>query len=192
MHGDDGYRDALGSLMEDFECRCAYCMIHVRCHTDLENGFEVDHFHPRAKGGASNEYGNLYLSCSWCNRWKASEWTFIRYSDDEHGDKRRFADPCAEYDYGVHFVEQDDGRLKPITACGGFHIWHIRLNRESRVNLRTERNAILTKMRRVQSRIRDAKGRGDALGIAEAVEDLRELDSRLRILPPRIRARAKP
>ena len=41
----------------------------------------------------------------------------------------RFADPCREQDAGIHFIESADGLLQPLTPCGEYHIFTLRLNR---------------------------------------------------------------
>ena len=62
----------------------------------------------------------------------------------------RFADPCREQDYGVHFVESDEGVLEPLTPCGEYHVSMLRLNRAW---LRELRLARLQK----QSQLNEAK-----------------------------------
>lgn len=144
--GND-YSNAKPYLLADFESRCAYCMIHVRTHTDGEYGFEIDHFRPRSKGGSLLAYDNLHLSCSWCNKWKSGAWPTP--SQEKRG--IGFIDPCCEHDYGVHFVENDDGELVPQSRRGEYHIKRIRLNRQTRIELRQTRNALIEESRKLLS-----------------------------------------
>jgi hypothetical protein len=43
-------------------------------------------------------------------------------------------------------VEDDSGYLVPQTPCGEYHIWKLRLNRESRVKRRRERRERAAKL----------------------------------------------
>ena len=59
----------------------------------------------------------------------------------------RFADPCHEQDYGIHFVESDEGVLQPLTPCGEYHISILRLNRAWLQQHRQERIRKWTRFR---------------------------------------------
>lgn len=135
MTGRDGYLSAREHLRRDFDHRCAYCMIHEQQMGGME-AFAIDHFHPRGKGGSINDYANLYWSCAGCNRIKGDNWP----TPTETARGCRFADPCMEQDYGVHFVENLVGNLMPRTPCGEYHVGTLRLNRPPRVERRRERN----------------------------------------------------
>lgn len=124
MQGRIGYRNAATYLRRDFDYRCAYCGVHEQ----LKGGpqaFCIDHFKPRSKGGAVNDYNNLYWVCIPCNMIKHDKWP----TNEQRRRGYRFADPCREQDYGVHFVESDEGLLQPLTPCGEYHISMLRLNR---------------------------------------------------------------
>jgi hypothetical protein len=142
MRGEKGYQRAKEHLRRDFSNRCAYCMIHED-HGQGPEAFAIDHFHPLNCGGKLNEYPNLYWTCIGCNRYKSDRWPTVEQS--AHG--FRFADPCAEQDYGYHFFEDQNAELVPRTPCGEYHIAQIRLNRRSRVDRRRERNKLIELLR---------------------------------------------
>jgi hypothetical protein len=115
-------------------------MIHER-QVDHEEGFWIDHFQPKSRGGRVNEYTNLYWACIACNHTKGDSWP----SADEQARGYRFADPCREQDYGHHFVEDGSGYLVAQTPCGEYHIGKLRLNREMRLKRRRERRELAAK-----------------------------------------------
>ena len=124
MRGRTGYRNAEPYLRRDFGYRCAYCGV----HEEIKGGpqaFCIDHFKPRSRGGAVNDYANLYWVCVPCNMIKHDKWPTKEQLDQGY----RFADPCFEQDGGIHFVESGDGLLQPLTRCGEYHISTLRLNR---------------------------------------------------------------
>jgi hypothetical protein len=137
LTGRDGYLKAREHLRRDFENRCAYCMIHEQ-QMGGDEAFWIDHFYPRSKGGRTNDYANLYWTCMGCNRIKRDAWPTVA----ERRRGLRFADPCKEQDYGVHFVENEDAELMPLSPCGQYHVQMLRLNRPHRVARRRERNEV--------------------------------------------------
>ena len=134
MRGRDGYRNAEPYLRSDFGYRCAYCGVHERAMGGAQ-AFCIDHFKPRSRGGASNDYTNLYWVCIPCNSNKHDRWP----SREQRRKGYRFADPCREQDLGVHFVGSHDGLLRPLTPCGEYHVSVLRLNRLWLCELRRER-----------------------------------------------------
>jgi len=133
-------------LRQDFSYRCAYCTIHEGEFGGLRN-FVVEHFRPRWKFPELEcEYINLYYACSICNNCKGKHWP----SDEDIAKGLRFAEPCEEDIYEVHFGEQDDGYLKSLTLCGDYTITHIRLNRLHLVRLRLRRREGRAKIREVR------------------------------------------
>ena len=124
MQGRFGYRNAQPYLRRDFAHRCAYCGVHEQ-QMGGPQGFCIDHFKPRSRGGSVNEYTNLYWVCMSCNMIKHDKWP----TREQHRQGYRFADPCREQDGGVHFVESDDGLLQVLTRCGEYHVSTLRLNR---------------------------------------------------------------
>jgi len=141
MTGRDGYLKAREPLRRDFDYRCAYCTIHEQQAGGAES-FSIDHFRPKSKGGRVNDYDNLYWTCMSCNRIKGDAWP----TSPERRRGWRFADPCKEQDYGVHFVENEGGELVPRTPCGEYHVRTLRLNRSARVACRHERNKLKARL----------------------------------------------
>lgn len=137
MRGRRGYLHAREHLRRDFANRCAYCLIHETQMGGSE-GYWIDHFQPVSRGGALNDYANLYWSCIGCNHIKSDTWPESSLIAQGY----RFADPCREQDYGVHFIEDENGKLVALTPCGEYHILYLRLNRDSRVKLRRDRAAL--------------------------------------------------
>lgn len=178
------YRRYRECLREDFGWRCAYCMIHENTHSDGRHGFDIDHFKPRAKDGPVDAYANLYWSCKWCNSLKHDHWP----SEDDKAIDMRFADPCAEHDYGNHFTEEADGTLRVDSKCGGYHVGHLRLNRPMRVSLRVERNELIAcVLKLVEMAKQHASTNG--VDISPFAGVLSRAKTRLDHLPARIPAR---
>lgn len=78
-------------LVERFGMRCAYCWIAL--HHDRGPVPTVDHIVPRSAGG-SNQFGNLALACSPCQREKGAQppvgrW-YPRYRVTVAGYRRRY------------------------------------------------------------------------------------------------------
>lgn len=186
MGGVEGYRKARDQLRQDFGFRCGYCMIHEQQVGGAE-GFCTDHFRPRSKGGLVNDYANLYWACIGCNRFKGDTWP----TELESRQGRRFADPCNEQDYGIHFVEDHNGRLVHRTPCGEYHVLRLRLNRPSRAARRRERNEVLDRLREaldlmqeLDLEIRDADERGLVRHIRREAEALQtELAIAIPLIP---------
>ena len=68
------YRDL---LRQDFQYRCAYCLIHEFHNGGVAN-FAIDHHRPTggayARPDLADDYTNLYWCCSECNQNKADQW----------------------------------------------------------------------------------------------------------------------
>jgi len=77
-----------------------------------------------------------------CNHIKADAWP----TPQEYRRGWRFADPCQEMDYGVHFVENEEGELVWQTSCGEYHVRTLRLNRTLLVACRRQRNEFRTRL----------------------------------------------
>lgn len=119
-------------LRRDFEGRCAYCLWHVERSRDVD--FEIDHFHPRSRGGKDHYY-NLRYSCGACNRRKGNLPTNKQRARGE-----RILDPCAEWDYGHHLSEGADHLLEANTVEGRFHLKRLHLNGSKLVTERRKRD----------------------------------------------------
>lgn len=122
--------DELGEhIRQRFDYRCAYCGVHER---DVGSELEVEHFHPRSKGG-SDDIDNLIYSCSACNRFKANYWPTADAPHHLH-----LLHPLHD-DHQTHVDLLDDGRLTGLTKRGRFHIEILHLNRPQLVILRLRR-----------------------------------------------------
>jgi hypothetical protein len=125
----EGYRDPY--LRPDFQYRCAYCLTHEHYFLDGEAG-EIDHHRPlnppwqigKDFSGLKNVYGNLYWSCSRCNRIKGNRWP----TDAQYAVGERFLDPCAE-DHDAHWTTHPNGTITHLTPIGHYTIRKIRLDR---------------------------------------------------------------
>jgi hypothetical protein len=106
-------RNALRAL---YHYRCAYCGT-----TEVDTGGEltVDHFQPRARGGADVPSNGVY-ACITCNDYKGDYWQPDAVSRILHPMHDHLAD---------HIHEGEDGRLVSLTTTGQFHIERLQLNR---------------------------------------------------------------
>ena len=150
MRGAKGYLKAREYLRRDFNNRCAYCMTH-EYEAGGPESFCINHFQPRSKGGEINHYDNLYWACRICNHIKRDHWP----TPEERQRGFRFADPCQEQDYGVHFVENMQGELISLTSCGEYHIGQLRLNRDFLKQHRQERNDLILLMAETLAQIQN-------------------------------------
>lgn len=113
-----------------YEYRCAYCGV-----SEEEAGceLEIDHFRPRAAGGA-DRLTNLVYCCAACNRFKADFWP----ARNPFKTEQRLLHPKRD-DLLLHLKERKDGRLRPLTVTGAFHLERLQLNRPQLVALRNRR-----------------------------------------------------
>ncbi len=149
---ESNYRQYKQLLREDFDCRCAYCLLH---EGDTYGGgfhnFQIDHFRPRTKfRELINTYSNLYYSCRWCNRAKDETWP----SDEEQQRGFAFVDPCVEDLYTTHSkLNPNTGKLTARSKPGEYTIREIRLNRRMFKKLRKERIEAQEIIQSTQTRI---------------------------------------
>ena len=126
------YRSALPLLLDDFENRCAYSLVHV--NTISESEMHVDHFDPRLKSSCG--YDNLYPAYGLCNEAKHATWP----TDEQIAAGMRFLDPCKEVDYGGQiFEDPKTHELVATTPAADFHILILDLNNPALVSQRHER-----------------------------------------------------
>ena len=104
-------------VRQAFGYRCAYCGVH---ENEVGSELELDHFHPRAAGGA-NELDNLVYCCPACNRIKGDFWPV-------HPTANRLLHPLRDV-LADHIREEADGHLFALTETGAFHVERLRLNR---------------------------------------------------------------
>lgn len=95
---------------------CEFCGV---TETDTGGELTVDHFQPKAKGGADS-LDNLLYCCARCNQYKLDYWPM-------HADDPALWNPRRE-PASLHFLELDDGTLQPLTTTGAFTLKRLRLN----------------------------------------------------------------
>lgn len=127
-------------LRADFRHWCAYCLAD---ETEIGPGsafgqFEIDHFRPQKPfGHLRTIYGNLYWSCSACNRFKKQTWP----DEDEERLGYRFVDPCEDTPFEHMQIE---GQLVVgKTRAGAYTIKEINLNSAEHQQRRKKREAAL-------------------------------------------------
>jgi hypothetical protein len=125
-----------------FAYRCAYCGAH-----EIWVGAEltVDHYQPRAAGGA-DELANLVYACHRCNQYKADYWP----TPEEAAAGFIVLHP-QRHDLSLHYREDElTGKLEPLTATGAFNLRLLHLNRPPLVAQRLARRAAETLEQRVR------------------------------------------
>lgn len=137
---------ALDQLLDDFDDRCAYSMVHVA--TISRHDMEVDHHNPTLTKRKRNVYKNLYPSCSICNNHKRARWP------DKAQQRKglRFLDPCREMDYNEQLFEDPvTGELLPTTRQAVYHLENCNLNYAWLKEQRRKRNAHMAVLQYLQS-----------------------------------------
>jgi len=125
------YAEYRSQVREDFEERCAYCLLHEDWAAG-EDGFHLDHFRPRGLfPHLENDFYNLYYACYPCNKWKWQHWP----SQELERVGICFVDLCKD-DFNKHFELTADGKLLPVSPAGEYTTKIIRLNRVHLVRVR--------------------------------------------------------
>ncbi len=106
---------------------CEYCGV---SETDAGGELTIDHFKPQSKSG-SDEPKNLVYACSRCNLYKGD------YFSETDSDKKIF-NPRSDSSEN-HFIFLANGQVQPLTETGKFTIVRLRLNRESLVENRRQK-----------------------------------------------------
>ena len=96
---------------------CEYCGV---TETDVGGQLTVDHFQPKAHGGADDLLSLLYC-CHRCNLYKADNWPAQPGNLALWNPRREPAE--------THILVLTDGTLHPLTATGAFTLQRLRLNR---------------------------------------------------------------
>lgn len=129
-------RKALPFLLQDFNHRCAYSLVH---HHEESAGLEVEHFDPRAKKHPIQKYSNLMPAVRKCNSRKGDYWP----TPEERRQGIRFIDPCVEQDYGFQiFEDSSTHKLVGTTSAARFQIRMLGLNDEFFVRQRRDRTRL--------------------------------------------------
>lgn len=152
-------------LMQDFEERCAYSMIHV--NGIGKSQMHIDHHDPLKK--ASSPYSNLFPAYSICNMAKRR-----RPNAEDFRKGLRLLNPCKEVDYGEQIFEDPvTHHVIGVNAVAKFHIDILDLNNPALVNNRKERSTILELLSRPLG-IKDGTAISDP-GLASVVSSFAQL-----------------
>lgn len=126
-----------------FNYRCGYCGV-----TEAAAGGQltVDHYQPRAAGGA-DELSNLVYACHRCNQYKGNYWP-----PPERLAAGLFVLHPHLHDPSSHLYENEwSGELEPLTPTGVFHLRLLQLNRPELVTHWLERRAVTVLRQQVPS-----------------------------------------
>ena len=114
--------------------RCGYCLSSQHY---VMGKLEIEHIIPHTKGGSDDE-SNLWLSCSLCNRHKASQ---VQAVDPQSGKSVRLFNPHTDR-WSEHFHWSADGaEIIGLTPIGRATVDALKLNNELAVEVR--RNWVL-------------------------------------------------
>src|SRR5579871_1008119 len=156
------YRDYTGYrplLRQDFQYRCAYCLLH-EYFLGGEAGCCIDHHRPMhgqyARLDLFADYNNLYWCCRECNENKGDAWP----SPEDYKAGLRFLDPCQpQDDHNLHWRVLPSGVLEPLTPTGRYTIRKLKLWRPFLQHHRA-------KIFRLQEEARLLEGRLDAKSLS--------------------------
>lgn len=138
------YRDL---LRQDFQYRCAYCLIH-EFHNGGAANFAIDHHRPvrgsYARPDLAGEYANLYWCCSECNQNKADCWP----APQQEAQGFRWIDPCEPWgEHSLHWRIAPDGNIQWLTPAGEYTIRMLMLHRREDLKAHWQRLRRLTALR---------------------------------------------
>jgi hypothetical protein len=121
--------DIVDQVRRRADFACEYCGV---TETDSGGRLSVDHFKPRAHGGADT-LDNLLYCCHRCNLYKADYWPLQPHAPalwNPRQEARR-----------AHLLGLADGTLYPTTPTGSFTLKRLRLNRPPLVAYRLQRQS---------------------------------------------------
>jgi hypothetical protein len=126
-----------------YQARCGYCGV---SESDTGGELSVDHFRPLSAQGDDSD-DNLVYTCIRCNLYKGDFWPSAK-------DLRlgcRLLHPLRDVLARHLQLNEQTGKLEPLTQTGRFHIALLHLNRPPLVahRLRRRRAALLTEMQHV-------------------------------------------
>lgn len=118
------YNDYKDELEEDFYGLCGYC---GKNQYAFNERFEIDHFAPKTKfPQRKNDYSNLVLSCSKCNKHKWEKWVTDNPYDSVKGDKG-FIDPTND-EFDKNLCRDNSGKICGITKLGEYICNELKFN----------------------------------------------------------------
>jgi hypothetical protein len=132
--------------------RCVYCDVLLTEHA--YEGMHLDHFRPQKHfSSLSSDPRNLVLTCPKCNRLKSCHWPCEKViTKPSHNGKNGFVDPFVE-DISEYIEVKNNGELIPIKGPAPYFISLLKLNRDSRIQVRRRRILLTQKERIVEAMI---------------------------------------
>ncbi|MFQ0831246.1 HNH endonuclease [Serratia fonticola] len=129
------YRDV---VEKDCLQRCVYCDVLLVEHA--YEGMHLDHFRPQKHfKELASDPRNLVLTCPKCNRLKSCHWPCDKDpAKPPHDNKNGFVDPFSE-DIKEYIRVEDNGMLQSLKGPAPYFITLLKLNRESRIQIRRRR-----------------------------------------------------
>lgn len=111
-------------LEEDFYGMCGYC---GKSQEAFNERFEIDHFAPQKRfPERKNDYTNLVLSCSKCNKHKLNKWV----TNDPYISTKGnigFIDPASE-DFDNNIARDYNGNIYGLTNIGEYMCNELKFN----------------------------------------------------------------
>lgn len=134
-------------LRIDFEHCCAYCGVR-EAQDGGSKKFHVDHYKPKSKfPEESNNYSNLYYSCSDCNILKGNYWP----SPVQWLMSHLIINPC-DYDYEEHY-DTSQFAWSGKTRVASWNIDRLRLNSPKNVRFREDSKVYLELIQALNSEL---------------------------------------
>lgn len=118
------YSEYRKELVEDFHGLCGYC---GKNQYAFNERFEIDHFAPWTKfPKRKDDYSNLVLSCSKCNKHKSDKWVTNDAYISTDGNKG-FIDPASDK-FDNNLYRNDDGNIYGSTELGKYICNELKFN----------------------------------------------------------------
>ena len=130
------YPDWKDDLAFEASNQCVYCTIHTNPFGGIRN-FHVEHYRPKSRKEfehLTNDYNNLFFSCSICNCFKGADWP---NEPNDSLDIRCYPDPTV-HDYSYLFGLNPDFTLYGTKFASKYMVEKLFLNRPQ---LQLERRA---------------------------------------------------
>ena len=121
------YSDWKEALSIEGKQQCVYCAINIKSFGGLRN-FHVEHYKPKDKKyfpELTNEFSNLFFSCSICNCFKGNDW---HDEPTEHLGGKFYPDPSV-INYSDFLTNDCDFVVQSDSKTGNYIINKIYLNR---------------------------------------------------------------
>lgn len=111
-------------LEEDFQGICGYC---GKSQEAFNEKFEIDHFAPKKRfPEREDDYTNLVLSCSKCNKHKLNKWVTDNPYISTKGNIG-FIDPASE-DFDKNIARDSEGGIYGLTDIGKYMCNELKFN----------------------------------------------------------------